>query len=188
MTHRNDHLSLATYPKDTIWGDGDTAWVVYFSVAHSLEVNFLFEIGDTKDTAWYIANPKIWFLLKISIHTDGDVNESNTERVTHNIVIQCLLASERKFCNLLRCNLTQILFQVIQVRGETCCIIVCALVNKKFTNFRDQLTIRQSPSCNEASAIHHLADGPWGFGKLYQPEWKRVCRRERPSGPIVPWL
>ena len=55
MTYRNDQLSLATYPKDTIWGQGATGRIVYDIVASSLEVDFAFEICNTKDKAWYVA-------------------------------------------------------------------------------------------------------------------------------------
>ena len=54
MAYRNNHLGLTTYPKDTIRGDGATGRIVYNIVARSLEVDFAFEICDTKDKAWYI--------------------------------------------------------------------------------------------------------------------------------------
>jgi hypothetical protein len=53
--HRNNHLSLTTYPKDTIRGDGAAGRIVYDVAARSSEVDFAFEICDTKDEAWYVA-------------------------------------------------------------------------------------------------------------------------------------
>ncbi len=62
MAYRNNHLGLTTYPKDTIRGDVPAGRIVYNIVACSLEVDFAFEICDTKDEAWYVGRLPDCFL------------------------------------------------------------------------------------------------------------------------------